>query len=262
MLKNEAEAKSESDIIITSVDPGSTNCGFAKYSVTQDRFLLFDLADLRTSRAGDVVDALHTYATSTNPCSFSDTTLVVVERQMGTNTRNMCIEASLRTQWRGRCICVPPQKIMTHFGISSGTPRLIKKKKMIKLTRNLLTPRENTMVEKVVEARRSANRSAKKDFKRRLAKAKSKKRKRLPKLKLPYPSIKYDDILEAAAQAIWAAEDVLGHKVKRRRQQQQQQHHQKQIQDFWTTPTPSPPPASRNSSTTTAAATADVIVID
>jgi len=257
MLKNDAAAKPQSDIIITSVDPGSTNCGFAKYSVKQDRFLLFDLADLRTSRAGDVVDALHTYATSTNPYSFSDTTLVVVERQMGVNTRNMCIEVSLRTQWRGRCICVPPQKIMTHFGISSGTPRPIKKKKMIKLTRNLLTPRENAMVEKVIEARRNANRSAKKDFKQRLVKAKSKKRKRLPKLKLPYPKIKYDDILEAAAQAIWAAEDVLGHKVKRRRRDQH--HRRKQLQEFWTTPTPSP----RNSSTAAAAAAvADVIVID
>ncbi len=260
MLKNDDDAKSESDIIITSVDPGSTNCGFAKYSVKQDRFLLFDLADLRTSRAGDVVDALHTYATSTNPYSFSDTTLVVVERQMGMDTRNMCIEVSLRTQWRGRCICVPPQTIMTHFGISSGTPRPIKKKKMIKLTRKLLTPRENAMVEKVIKARRSANRSARKDFKKRLVKAKSKKRKRLPKLKLPYPTIKYDDILEAAAQAIWAAEDVLGHKVKRRRRQQQQ-HRRKQIQDFWTSPTPSPP--SRNSSTTVAVATpTDVIIIN
>jgi len=216
------------DTIITSVDPGSTNCGFAKYSVKQDRFLLFDLADLRTSRAGDVVDALHAYATSTE--TFSDTTLVVVERQMAMVPRNMCIEASLRTQWRGRCICVPPQKIMTHFGISSGTPRPIKKKKMVKLARNLLSLRENAMVEKVVEDRRVANRSAKKDFKQRLAKAKAKKRKRLPKLKVPYPTIKYDDILEAAVQAIWAAEDLLGHKVKRRRRKK---HHAK-LQDIRT----------------------------
>ena len=230
------------DTIITSVDPGSTNCGFAKYSVSEDRFLVFDLADLRTARAGDVVDALHTYTTTTNPETFSDTTLVVVERQMGMATRNMCIEASLRTQWRGHCICVPPQKIMTHFGISSGTPRLIKKKKMVKLARNLLSLCENAMVEKVVEGRRAANRSARKDFKRRLKKAKDKKRKRLPKLKLPYPRIKCDDILEAALQAIWAAEDLLGHKVKRRRRLQKKR--QAKVQDIRTSSSSIKPPVA------------------
>ena len=225
-------------IIITSVDPGSTNCGFAKYSVKQDRFLLFDLADLRTPRAGDVVDALHTHTTVTRPDIFSDTTLVVVERQLGMSPRNMCIEASLRTQWRGRCIVAPPQEVMQHFGIPSGTPRPIKKKKMMTLTRELLTPRENAMVERIIEARRAANRLAKKDFKTRLTEAITKKRKRLPKLKMPYARVKYDDILEAAAQAIWAAEDLLGHKVKRRQRQKKKRRrkkkHQSKLQDIWT----------------------------
>ena len=246
--------------IITSVDPGSTNCGFAKYSVKQDRFLLFDLADLRTPRAGDVVDALHTYTTVTNPDIFSDTTLVIVERQLGMAPRNMCIEARLRTQWRDRCIVAAPQKVMQHFEIPSGTPRPIKKKKMIALTRELLTPRENAMVERIIEARRAANRLARKDFKTRLTEAITKKRKRLPKLKMPYAKVKYDDILEAAAQAIWAAEDLLGHKVKRRRLQQKRRKkqrrrkrkkkHQSKLQDIWTSS-----PASRSSATA-------VIVID
>ena len=249
----------KSDVIITSVDPGSTNCGFAKYSVERDRFLLFDLADLRTPRAGDVVDALHTYTTITNPDIFSGTTLVIVERQLGMAPRNMCIEASLRTQWRGRCIVAPPQEVMKHFGIPSGTPRPIKKKKMMALTRELLTPRENAMVERIIEARRAANRLAKKDFKTRLTEAITKKRKRLPKLKMPYARVKYDDILEAAAQAIWAAEDLLGHKVKRRRRQQKRQKkqrrrkrkkkHQSKLQDIWASS-----PAGRSS--------AAVIVID
>lgn len=205
------------DTIITSVDPGSTNCGVAKYSVARDRFLFLDLADLRTSRAGDIVDKLHQYRVHLEPDSFSGTDMVVVERQMGNNPCNMCVETTLRADWRGRCICVAPQTIMDHFGVPRGTPRPEKKKMMVRLMRELLTAPENAMIERVVEARRSANRKARQEHKTRLRQAKGRKRKRLPKLELPYPRIKYDDVLEAAAQALWAAEDISGRKVRRRR---------------------------------------------
>ena len=59
--------------------------------------------------------------------------------------------------------------------------------------------------------------------------------------------------MEAAAQAIWAAEDVLGRKVKRR----QRGERRKQLQDFWTTPAPPPPPPRNSLATAT-----DLIIID
>lgn len=201
----------EGEDIITSVDPAPSNCGIAKYSVPKDKFLFLDLADLRVSRAGDIVDKLHEYRTEIQPESFSDTDLVVVEQQMCNNPANMCIETTLRAEWRGQCICVPPQVVMKHFKIPKGTPRSEKKKRMVKLMQNLFTPQELQMVNDVVENRRLQNKKARKA--QRLEKAAGKKRKRTP---LPFSKIKYDDIMEAAAQALWAAEMVLGHRVARR----------------------------------------------
>lgn len=225
--------------VITSVDPGALNCGIAKYSVSRDRFIFLGLADLRTSRAGDIVDTLHEYRTRTEPDSFSDTDLVVVERQMGNNARNMCVETTLRAEWRGRCVCVPPQVIMDHFGVPRGTPRPEKKKAMVDLMRDLLTARETAMVESVVEARRAENRKLRKEYrekKQRLGKTTTKGKKRKRSVKKPsLTPIKYDDVLEAAAQALWAAEQIMGHKVARRRRRRKKRRKKRQatITDVW-----------------------------
>ncbi len=247
-MSDDDDNNSGQDTIITSVDPGSTNCGIAKYSVAQDRFLFLGLADLRTSRAGDIVDRLHEYMTVTEPESFSGTNLVVVERQMGTVVRNMCLEAAIRTRWRGQCICVAPQAVMRHYGIPSGISRQEKKKEMVGIVKAFLTTRERAMAERVVEKRRAANRQAKQDHKNLLLRIKQqkRKRKRIPKLNLPFPTIKFDDIYEAAAQALWAAEEKLGHKVKRRRRQRRRRRRRRRKQTTlstaWNSPSPPPPP--------------------
>ncbi len=242
--------------VITGVDPGSLNCGIAKYSVSRDRFLFLGLADLRTSRAGNIVDTLHEYRTRVEPASFSDTDLVVVERQMGNNARNMCVETTLRAEWRGRCVCVPPQVIMDHFGVPRGTPRPEKKKAMVSLMRELLTDRETAMVESAVEVRRDENRKMRKEYReeQQRRKASGKKRKRGAK-KPSLKRIKYDDVLEAAAQALWAAEQLMGHKVGRRRRKKRRKKRQATITDVW-------PASSRRQEEGRDASVVCIIVID
>ena len=241
--------------VITGVDPGSLNCGIAKYSVSRDRFLFLGLADLRTSRAGNIVDTLHEYRTRVEPASFSHTDLVAVERQMGNNARNMCVETTLRAEWRGRCVCVPPQVIMDHFGVPRGTPRPEKKKAMVSLMRELLTTRETAMVESAVEVRRAENRKLRKEYReeQQRRKASGKKRKRGAK-KPSLKRIKYDDVLEAAAQALWAAEQLMGHKVGRRRKKRRKKR-QATITDVW-------PASSRRQEEDRDASVVCIIVID
>jgi len=147
--------------VIVGVDPAPRNFSICKYSVSMDEIIDWDWVDfqgvLKTKpSAQKIVDRLDRYIDD-HPEFFTEADLIVVERQIVINAKNIRVQKHLMERFPRKCIDADPKKIKSVMDqwMAMPTAEYSKKKKTtVDLGISVITPKEQRLLDKLKRGRK------------------------------------------------------------------------------------------------------------
>lgn len=159
-LKKENWVNGNLDFIV-GIDPAPRNFGVCKYSVSRDEITDWDWVDFQgvnktKPSAQKIVDRLDRYIND-NPSFFEEADLIVVEKQIVINAKNIRVQRHLMQRFPAKCIDADPKKIkevMNQWTIMPTASYSKKKKATVQLGMSVITSREQKLLDKLKRRRK------------------------------------------------------------------------------------------------------------
>lgn len=209
---------------ITGIDPGVRNFSLYKYDLATDKmcaWLWVDIMGLRRSKltSKEIVDRLDEFIKN-NPKYF-DLDLIVVEKQMVINTKNINMQRYLEKRFEGRCKVVCPKKTFRNLlermgkddtqeliGVTLGDsiPRNQKKKIAVKMGKIMMNGDERRMFKIMTHKNKEWAKTVKEYDERMLNSRRTTKKPRRTKAQP-------DDVFDAFILTLIEASNILGKNI-------------------------------------------------
>lgn len=224
-LSKENWTNGELDVIV-GIDPAPRNFSVCKYSVSKDEITDWDWVDFQgvlktVPSAQKIVDRLDQYIDD-HPEFFAKADLIMVERQIVINAKNIRVQRHLMQRFPRKCFDTDPKKIKSVMDQWMAMPTAAygkKKKTTVDLGMSVITPKEQRLLDELKRGRRDLQARVTEHDKKMISQGRTKLKK--PRRIKVQPADAFDALMIALCMACELLDrDIVGKRIERKQRRE------------------------------------------